>query len=376
METPLRRVTSLVAVTAAATLALAACSTGSSSSSSSSAPATDAASASSSAAAPATSAATAIKVGLAYDIGGRGDKSFNDSAAAGLDKAKTELGVEIKELSATQGETDADKETRLKLLADGGYNPVIAVGFLYGTALKKVAAAYPKTQFGIIDSVVADDTTKKPVANVTGLTFAEEQGSYLVGVAAAKKSKTGNVGYIGGCLIPLLQKFEAGFVAGAKAANPAVKVQVKYLSNPPDCKGFNDPAAGTETANGMYDGGADVIFAAAGGSGTGVFQSAKAKTKIAIGVDSDQYTSAAADLKPVIMTSMLKRVDTAVFDFVKSFKDGSPLTGVQVFDLSKDGVGYATSNPAALPADITKAMDDAKAAIVAGTIKVPSVPAK
>ncbi len=154
METPLRRVTSLVAVTAAATLALAACSTGSSSSSSSSAPATDAASTSSSAAAPASSAATAIKVGLAYDIGGRGDKSFNDSAAAGLDKAKSELGVEIKELSATQGETDADKETRLKLLADGGYNPVIAVGFLYGNALKKVAAAYPKTQFGIIDSVV------------------------------------------------------------------------------------------------------------------------------------------------------------------------------------------------------------------------------
>ena len=366
METPLRRVTSLVAVTAAATLALAACSTGSSSSSSSSAPATDAASAASSSA----PAAAAIKVGLAYDIGGRGDKSFNDSAAAGLDKAKTELGVEIKELSATQGETDADKETRLKLLADGGYNPVIAVGFLYGNSLKKVAAAYPKTTFGIIDSVVDG------APNVTGLTFAEEQGSYLVGVAAAKKSKTGNVGYIGGCLIPLLQKFEAGFVAGAKAANPAVKVQVKYLSNPPDCKGFNDPAAGTETANGMYDGGADVIFAAAGGSGTGVFQSAKAKSKLAIGVDSDQYVSAAADLKPVIMTSMLKRVDTAVFDFIKSFKDGSPLSGVQVFDLSKDGVGYSTSNSAVLTPDLTKAMDDAKATIVAGTTKVPTVPAK
>ena len=372
METPLRRVTSLVAVTAAATLALAACSTGSSSSSSSSA-ATDAASAS--AATSSAPAATAIKVGLAYDIGGRGDKSFNDAAAAGLDKAKTDLGIEVKELSATQGETDADKETRLKLLADGGYNPVIAVGFLYGTALAKVAAAYPNTQFGIIDSVV-QDANKKEVANVTGLTFAEEQGSYLVGVAAAKKSKTGNVGYIGGCLIPLLQKFEAGYVAGAKATNPAIKVQVKYLSNPPDCKGFNDPAAGTETANGMYDGGADVVFAAAGGSGTGVFQSAKAKGKLAIGVDSDQYQSAAADLKPVIMTSMLKRVDTAVYDFIKSAKDGSPLKDVQVFDLSKDGVGYATSNPSVLTPDITKAMDDAKAKIVAGTITVPAVPAK
>jgi basic membrane protein A and related proteins len=363
METPLRRVTSLVAVTAAATLALAACSTGSSVSTSS-APATGAASASAtSSSAP---VATAIKVGLAYDIGGRGDKSFNDSAAAGLDKAKTEFGIEVRELSATQGETDADKETRLKLLADGGYNPVIAVGFLYGNALKKVAAAYPKTSFGIIDSSVPGAT------NVIGLGFAEEQGSYLVGVAAALKSKTGNVGYIGGCDIPLLHKFQAGFEAGAKAAKPTIKIQSKYLSLPPDCKGFNDPAAGTETANGFYDGGADVIFAAAGGSGTGVFQSAKAKAKLAIGVDSDQYTSAAADLKPVIMTSMLKRVDTAVYDFIKSFKDGTPLVGDQVFDLKKDGVGYATSNSAVLGADVTKAMDDAKAKIVAGTVTVPS----
>jgi basic membrane protein A len=344
-----------VAVAATATLALSAC--GSSSSGGSG-----------NASAASSSAKSSLKVGLAYDIGGRGDKSFNDSAAAGLDKAKTDLGIQIKELSATQGETDADKEQRLRLLAQGGYNPVIAVGFLYGTALKKVAAAFPKTKFGIIDSVVDGAT------NVTGLTFAENEGSFLVGAAAAMKSKTGNVGYIGGCLIPLLQKFEAGFTAGAKAVNPAIKVQVKYLSNPPDCKGFNDPAAGTETANGQYDAGADIIFAAAGGSGTGVFQAAKAKGKLAIGVDSDQYQSAAADLQPVIMTSMLKRVDVAVYDFIKSFVDGTPLNGDQVFDLKKDGVGYATSGGKV--DDIKTKLDDYKAKIVAGGITVPTTPAK
>lgn len=349
----MRRVTKLVAVAATAALALAACS-GSSSGGNTTASGSS-------------SAKSSVKIGLAYDIGGRGDKSFNDSAAAGLDKAKSELGVEIKELSATQGETDADKEQRLRLLAQGGYNPVIAVGFLYGTSMKKVAAEFPKTQFGIIDSVVDGAT------NVTGLTFAEHEGSFLVGAAAALKSKTGNVGYIGGCLIPLLQKFEAGFTAGAKAVNPAIKVQVKYLSNPPDCKGFNDPAAGTETANGQYDAGADVIFAAAGGSGTGVFQAAKAKGKLAIGVDSDQYTSAAADLQPVIMTSMLKRVDVAVFDFVKSFTTGTPLTGVQTFDLKKDGVGYATSGGKV--DDIKTKLDEYKQQIVDGKITVPDKPA-
>jgi basic membrane protein A len=360
-ETPLRRVMRLVAVAAAASMSLAACGGGGETTSEPTATGSGSAAA----------GGEKLKVGLAYDIGGRGDKSFNDSAAAGLDKAKTELGIEFKELSANQGETDADKEARLKLLAQGGYNPVIAVGFLYGTSLAKVAVAYPKTQFAIIDSVV-EGPDKKPVANVTGLTFAEHEGSYLVGAAAALKTKTGSVGYIGGCLIPLLQKFEAGFVAGAKAAKPDVKVQVKYLSNPPDCKGFNDPAAGTETANGMYDSGADVIFAAAGGSGTGVFQSAKAKKTLAIGVDSDQYESAAADLKPVIMSSMLKRVDVAVFDYIKAAQSGTPLTGVQVYNLGKDGVGYSTAGGQV--DDIKTKLEDYKKQIADGTIKVPEKP--
>jgi basic membrane protein A len=351
-----RRVTKLLAVAASAALALTACG---SSGSGSSATTTGGAGASG-------SSASKLKVGMAYDIGGRGDKSFNDSAARGLDKAKSELGVETKELSATQGESDADKEARLKLLAQGGYNPVIAVGFLYATALKKVAAQFPKTTFGIVDSSVEGAT------NVTGLTFAENEGSFLVGAAAALKSKTGTVGYIGGCLIPLLQKFEAGFTAGAKAVKPDIKVQVKYLSNPPTCPGFNDTSGATESANGQYDGGADVVFAAAGGSNTGVFKSAKAKSKLAIGVDSDQYQSASPDLQPVILTSMLKRVDVAVYDFIKSAQQGSPLTGVQVFDLSKEGVGYATSGGKV--DDVKTKLEDYKQQIISGKIKVPATP--
>jgi basic membrane protein A len=350
-------VTTLVAVVATATLALAACGGGSSGGSSSSSSAVTSAGSS--------PAKSSVKVGLAYDIGGRGDKSFNDSAAAGLDKAKTEFGIQTKELSASKGETDADKEQRLRLLAQSGFNPVIGIGFAYATALGKVAKDFPNTKFAIVDDATAGD-------NITNLVFAENEGSFLAGAAAALKSKTGNVGYVGGCLVPLLQKFEAGFTAGAKAVNPAIKVQVKYLSNPPTCSGFNDPAAGTETANGLYDAGADVVFAAAGGSGTGVFASAKAKGKKAIGVDSDQYQTASADLQPVIMTSMLKKVDVAVFTFIKSFVDGSPLTGVQTFDLKKDGVGYATSGGQV--DDIKTKLDGYKQQIVDGKITVPAKP--
>jgi basic membrane protein A len=169
--------------------------------------------------APAT-AATKVKVGLAYDIGGRGDKSFNDSAAAGLDAAKKKFGVAAREVTVTQG-TDSEREDKLRLLAKAGYNPVIAVGFLYAGPIKNVAADYPNTQFGIIDDSSVE------LLNVAGLVFAEEQGSYLAGVAAALASKSGKVGYIGGVRTSLLQKFEAGYVAGVKATKKNATVDVK-----------------------------------------------------------------------------------------------------------------------------------------------------
>lgn len=311
-----------------------------------------------------------VKVGLAYDIGGRGDKSFNDAAAAGLEKVKADLNVDVRELSASVNETEADKYARLNLLCTGGYNPVIAVGFAYAGAdaangpLAKAAKACPQTKFAIIDdaSVLAD--------NIANLTFAEEQGSFLVGVAAALKTKTGTVGFVGGCDVPLIKKFEAGFAAGVKAANAAVKVSANYLSTPAQkCSGFNDAANGETSAGGLFDAGADVVFQAAGGSGTGVFKAAKAKGKWAIGVDSDQFNTASADVKDVIITSMLKRVDTAVFNFVRDTGNGDFKKGQTVFDLKADGVGYSTSGGKI--DDIKTQLEDYKAKIIAGTIKVP-----
>jgi basic membrane protein A len=336
---------------AAASMALAACGGGSSTSSSSSESSSG-------------SGGEKIQVGLAYDIGGRGDKSFNDSAAAGLDKAKTEFGIQTKELEAATGETDAAKEERLRLLASGGYDPVIGIGFAYAAALKKVAAEFPDTHFAIVD----DASFEAP--NVANLVFAEQDGSYLVGVMAAQASKTGDIGFVGGVDVPLIHKFEAGYAAGAKSVNADIKVQVKYLTQPPDFSGFGDPAKGKTAAQGMLDAGADVIYAAAGGSGSGAFDAVAAKTGAwAIGVDSDQYQSASDAVKPVILTSMLKRVDVAVYNEIKSAVDGSPLSGIQTFDLKSDGVGYSTSNPAVDP--YTAKADEAKAKIISGEITVP-----
>ncbi|HEU5473897.1 MAG TPA: BMP family ABC transporter substrate-binding protein [Actinophytocola sp.] len=310
--------------------------------------------------------AASVKVGLAYDIGGRGDQSFNDSAARGLDKAKSEFGVEAKELEAAQGETDAQKEDRLRQLAEDGYNPVIAVGFAYCKAIGAVAKDTPDVKFAIIDDFEPDCTAE----NVANLTFAEHEGSYLVGVAAALKSKTNNVGFVGGVNVPLIQKFEAGFTAGVKATKPDATVQVKYLTQPPDFTGFNDPAKGETAAKGMFDAGADVIYAAAGGSGNGVFKAAKANGKLGIGVDSDQYNQPAlADVKDVIITSMLKQVDVAVFGFIASVKDNKFASGQKIYDLAAGGVGYSTSGGKI--DDIKTQLDDAKAKIISGAIKVP-----
>ena len=319
------------------------------------------------------SSSSKLKIGLAYDVGGRGDKSFNDLAAAGLDAAKKKYNLSsssVKELEATNGESDADKQARLTQLADNGFTTIIAVGFAYNTALGKVAAKYPNVKFAIIDDYTPGTDTGP---NISNLTFAEEQGSYLVGVIAAAKSKTGSVGYVGGVQTELLQKFEAGFVAGAKATNPNIKVATKYLTQVPDFSGFNDPVKGQTAADGMYDAGADIVYAAAGGSGTGVFKSAKAKNKLAIGVDSDQYNTVDASLQPVIISSMLKRVDVAVTEFLATVDGGTFKSGQLVYDLKVNGVGYSTTGGQIDDATKTK-VEDAKAKIIAGTIKVPTKP--
>ncbi|MFF9283838.1 BMP family lipoprotein [Streptomyces griseosporeus] len=308
-----------------------------------------------------------VKIGLAFDVGGRGDRSFNDSAARGADKAKEEFGGEIKELTAKTADTEADREQRLTDLAQAGYNPVIGVGFSYATAMGKVAAKFPKTNFGIIDSVV-------DAKNVNSITFTEEQGSYLAGVAAALKTKKDHVGFIGGVDTPLIKKFEAGYVQGVKDTKPSVKVDVQYLSRGTDLSGFSSPDKGKEAAQGMLDKGADVIYTAAGSSGNGAIEAvAGSKGAWAIGVDSDQYNiPGLAKYKNSILTSMVKNVDVGVYEFIKSVHDGKPMTGVNSYSLAKDGVSLATSG--GFIKDIQPKLDEAKKKIVDGTITVKTTP--
>ena len=310
-----------------------------------------------------------IKIGLVYDIGGRGDQSFNDAAAAGLDKAAAELGVSTSEASANEDGTN--REELLALQASEGADLVIGVGFLFAEPMAAVAAEFPDTRFAIVDSVV-------DAPNVAGLIFAEEQGSFLVGAAAALKSESGVVGYIGGVNIPLIHAFEAGFLAGVQAVDPSIQVISQYVTEPPDFGGFNDPAAGRVIAQSMFEQGADVVYHAAGGTGGGLFQAAKDYSEAndthvwAIGVDSDQYLTA-PDFQDYILTSMLKRVDVAVFNTIQAVQAGTFAPGPQVFDLSVDGVGYATSGGHV--DDITSQLDNWKGRIVAGEVAVSRDPA-
>ncbi len=349
-----RSSTKLAALFSASILALTACGGGDSADSS--------ASDSSGSDAP----ASELKVGLAYDVGGRGDQSFNDSAAAGLDQATEELGIESQESSAQTDESESAREERLRTFADNGFNPVIAVGFAYEAAVGKVAEEYPDVNFAIIDSenVEAD--------NVANLVFAEEQGSFLVGAAAALKTDTDTIGFVGGVETPLIQKFEAGYIAGAEAVNPDIDVLSTYLTQVPDFSGFTDPAKGKTAAQGMYDNEADVIYHAAGGSGGGVFEAASEAGARAIGVDSDQYETADPSVQDVILTSMLKNVNVAVFEYLSAANEGDFPSGVTRYDLAVDGVGYSASGGQV--DDITGELDDYKQQIIDGDIEVPTTP--
>ena len=311
----------------------------------------------------------AINIGLVYDIGGRGDQSFNDSAAAGLDRAQADLGINASEASANND--GSNREELLNLQADES-DLVFGIGFLFATPMTNAATASPDINFAIVDDSSVD------LPNVAGLVFAEEQGSFLVGVAAALKSEAGHVGFIGGVNIELIQRFEAGFVAGVQAVDPNITIDRQYITEPPDFDGFNDPASGKVIAQSMFEGGADIVYHAAGGSGNGLFQAAKEFSEAggekvwAIGVDSDQYNTAGADVQEYILTSMLKRVDVAVYNTIEAQHNGTFTAGSNVFDLSVDGVGYSTTG--GFVDDIVSDLEDWKAKIVSGEVVVPQTP--
>jgi basic membrane protein A and related proteins len=305
-----------------------------------------------------------LRVGMVYDVGGKGDLSFNDMAYAGLTRAQKDFGakVEVKDLEPTAG--GENREELLRLLAGEKYDLVFGIGFLFTDAITNVAKQFRSVKFGIVDGFV----DKEP--NVSSLLFSEHEGSFLVGAAAALKSKTGKVGFVGGMKIPLIEKFEAGFIAGAKYVKPSIEVFSDYAGTTGEA--FRDPVKGKELATAQFDRGADIVYHASGGTGIGVFEAAVAKKRMAIGVDADQSLTVKADQRPQILTSMMKRVDVAVYETIKDLVNNRYKGGVRAFGLKEGGVGYAVNQyNRAMIQDIVPRLETIKKAIIAGRVKVP-----
>ena len=291
---------------------------------------------------------------IIFDLGGKFDKSFNESAFTGAQRWADETGGSFDEVEL---QSDAQREQALRRFAENGNNPIVMAGFSFATALEEVAGDYPDTKFQIIDMVV-------DAPNVRSIVFAEEQGSYLVGMAAAMASKTGTVGFIGGMDIPLIRNFACGYAQGAKAENADVTVLSNMTGTTPAA--WNDPVKGSELTLAQKSQGADVVYAAAGGTGVGVLQTAADNEILSIGVDSNQNY-----LHPgKVLTSMMKRVDNAVYD---AFKAGDALeAGFNVMGLNNGGVGYALddNNAPLITEEMKAALDAAEAAIIDGSISV------
>lgn len=308
---------------------------------------------------PATHAA---RVGLVFDVGGRGDKSFNDAAYAGLEHAHEKLGIDASYLEPVGSE---DREAAMRLFAARGFDLVIGVGFIFSTDVERVARDYPNVNFACIDYAPGADG---PPVNVQGLTFREAEGAFLVGAVAGLVSKTHHAGFVGGMSGPLIRKFEVGYAAGVKATCPSCEVHAAYAGASPDA--FRDPAKGKALAISEIAAGADVLFHASGSTGHGVFEAAKDAHVWAIGVDADQYD----EMPGTILTSMIKRGDVAVFDTIAAVTRGEFRGGLHAFGLAEDGVGYVSEGPhgAAIPAEVRARVLELRAAIGRGAIKVPA----
>lgn len=304
-------------------------------------------------------AAGSLKVGLVFDSGGRGDKSFNDSAYAGLERAQSELGVEGKSIDSRK---ESDYETNLSAMAEQGCDLVIAVGLAQGNALTSVAPKFPDTKFAIVDASVE-------APNVRSLLFTEEQGSYLAGYAAGLSTKTDKIGFVGGQKIPLIEKFEAGYTAGALAANPKITVlPSKYTGS------WEDVALGKAAARTLFDQGADIVYHAAGRAGLGVIDAARDTKKYAIGVDGNQDDEAPGR----VLTSMIKRVDNAVFQTIQDVKDGKFTAGAKVYDLASGGVGLSPFEHTkdVIGAENLKKIDAVAEELKSGKVKAPTTMAE
>jgi len=310
----------------------------------------------------------AVKVGIVLDVGGLGDKSFNDGAYAGAVRAEKELGARIRLIEPGEG---TDREAGLRLLAAENMDIVIGVGFIFTDDVTQLAKEYPNVNFADVDYSLSTDKDGKPVPpppNVAALKFKEEEGSFLVGALAALVGQSKKVGFVGGMDVPLIWKFESGYKAGVKAVCPDCTVVTQYAGVTPDA--FRNPGKGKELALNQYQQGVNVIYHASGSTGLGVFEAARQTGKYAIGVDADQYAEAPGR----ILTSMVKGIDVAVFDMIKRARDHTFKGGIYTFGLPESGVGYVYDehNRALIPDTIRQRVELLKADIIAGRIVVPS----
>ncbi|MBW2458606.1 MAG: BMP family ABC transporter substrate-binding protein [Deltaproteobacteria bacterium] len=304
-----------------------------------------------------------MRVGLVFDVGGLGDKSFNDAAYEGVARARRELGTTVEYLEPSGAE---DREAALRLFAARGFDLVIGVGFVFTTDVNEVAKDFPKVRFACVDYVEPKRLDEIP-DNVVGLGFREEEGAFLVGAVAGLTSKTRHVGFVGGMKVPLIKRFESGYRAGALHVCPDCEVHVAYAGTTPDA--FRDPAKGKAIAIAQISAGTDVIFHASGTTGHGVFEAAKDMGIKAIGVDGDQYD----EMPGVVITSMIKRVDVAVFDTIRAVGEGRFEAGLKSFGVAEKAVGYVDEGPhaAALEPAVKQQVAKLAAQIAAGKIAVP-----
>jgi basic membrane protein A len=304
-----------------------------------------------------------FKVGLVFDVGGRGDKSFNDAAYRGLERAKKELGIDFEYIEPGPG---ADREAALRQLANRPDIAIIfGIGFIFTDDITKIAVEFPSKKFACIDYTV--DTSKVIPQNLVALEFKEEEGSFLVGALASLLTKSRVIGFIGGMQSPLIKKFEAGYVAGARYANPKAEVLIGYAGATGEA--FKNPGKGKELALGQYDRGADIIYHASGVTGLGVIEAARDKKKFVIGVDSDQYHEAPG----YILTSMTKVVDNAIVESIRALQGGSFVGGRVVrFDLKSKGIDYVydENNKALIPDEVRRAVEAIRVKIISGEIVV------
>ena len=298
-----------------------------------------------------------MKPAVVYDMGGKFDKSFNEGVWNGVKKFSDETGIKVMEFEVTN---ETQREQAIRRMAERGATVVLGVGFAQADAIAKVSAEFPATKFSIIDVGWLDG------ANLRQYVFKEHEGSYIVGVAAAKASKTGKVGFVGGMDIPLISKFACGYVGGVKSVNKTATVFQNMTGSTPSA--WNDPAKGAEITQSQIDRGADVVYHAAGGTGSGVIRAAADAGKLAIGVDSNQNGMAPGS----VLTSMLKRVDVAAYETFMDVKNGSFSSGIRVLGLAEGGVDWALdkNNAALVNADMKAAVEAAKKDIIAGKVKV------